>query len=156
MGFSVALGAFFAGLVFSRDPEAVKLDTPLETLHDLFAPFFFIHLGMLLDPGAFRTAWLAGLALAVTAIAGKLLGTFIPARQSLSTRESWLLSVSMVPRAEIAMIVVHQGLTLGTWAVDNSVMAMIVVVSGVTCLSAPLLLKHLLAGISQQSALGPR
>ncbi len=62
---------------------------------------------MLLDPAAFHSVWLAGLALSVTAIAGKLLGTYIPARQSLSAREPMLLSVIMVPKAEIAMIVVH-------------------------------------------------
>ncbi|MFC1984166.1 cation:proton antiporter [Chloroflexota bacterium] len=39
VGFSVVIGAFFAGLIFSRDPEAVKQDVPLSisirTLHSI-------------------------------------------------------------------------------------------------------------------------
>ena len=50
LGFSVAIGAFFAGLVFSRDPETVRLDTPFGTLYDLFTPFFFIGIGLNIDP----------------------------------------------------------------------------------------------------------
>ena len=42
LGLSVAIGAFFAGLIFSRDPETVKLDTPFGTLYGFFTPFFFL------------------------------------------------------------------------------------------------------------------
>ena len=42
LGFSLAVGAMFAGLVFSRDPEAVKMDACFSPLYELFAPFFFI------------------------------------------------------------------------------------------------------------------
>lgn len=42
LGFSVAIGAFFAGLVFSRDPQAVKLDTSFSTLYEFFVPFFLL------------------------------------------------------------------------------------------------------------------
>ncbi|MEQ9552776.1 MAG: cation:proton antiporter [Coleofasciculus sp. G3-WIS-01] len=46
LGFSVAIGAFFAGLVFSRDPDAVKFDASFESLYALFTPFFFIGIGL--------------------------------------------------------------------------------------------------------------
>jgi Kef-type K+ transport system membrane component KefB len=42
LGFSVAIGAFFAGLVFSRDPESVKVDASFTPLYDLFTPFFLM------------------------------------------------------------------------------------------------------------------
>ena len=50
LGFSVAIGAFFAGLVFSRDPESVKVDASFTPLYDLFTPFFFIGVGLAIDP----------------------------------------------------------------------------------------------------------
>jgi len=30
--------AFFAGLIFSRDPEAVKIDASFQTLYDFLTP----------------------------------------------------------------------------------------------------------------------
>jgi Kef-type K+ transport system membrane component KefB len=45
LGFSVAIGAFFAGLVFSRDPDSVKLDGLFDTFYEIFVPFFFIGIG---------------------------------------------------------------------------------------------------------------
>ena len=41
LGFSLAIGAFFAGLVFSRDPQAVKMEASFLPLYNLFSPFFF-------------------------------------------------------------------------------------------------------------------
>ena len=34
--------AFFAGLAFSRDPEAVRADASFQPLFEFFLPFFFI------------------------------------------------------------------------------------------------------------------
>jgi len=46
IGFSVTIGAFFAGLVFSRDPASVNLDASYTTLCELFSPIFFIGIGL--------------------------------------------------------------------------------------------------------------
>ena len=59
-------------------------------------------------------------------------------------RDATLLGVSMVPRAEIALVIMHQGLALGDWAVPPRVFGGMVVVSIVTCVLAPLVLKLLL------------
>lgn len=42
LGFSTAVGAFFAGLTYSRDPQAVKMETSFTPLYEFFTPFFFI------------------------------------------------------------------------------------------------------------------
>ncbi len=151
LGFSVAMGAFFAGLVFSRDPEAVRMDTRLEALHDLFAPFFFIDLGMSLNPEAFQIAWYPGLVLAFVAIIGKFAGTLAPAWPLVGMPAATLLAVSMVPRAEIALVVMHQGIGQGNWGIDESTLAMMVIVSAVTSLLAPIVLRALLVRIPQAS-----
>jgi Kef-type K+ transport system membrane component KefB len=44
IGFSVAIGAFFAGLVFSRDPKAVRLDASFgAALRTIHAVFLYLH-----------------------------------------------------------------------------------------------------------------
>jgi Kef-type K+ transport system membrane component KefB len=50
LGFSAAIGGFFAGLLFSKDPLSVKIDASFGSVRDL-APFFFIFVGFSIDLG---------------------------------------------------------------------------------------------------------
>ena len=145
LGFSVALGAFFVGLVFSRDPEVVRMDVSFDSLFALVTPFFFIHVGMGLDPLALWTAGLWGGVLLGVAMVAKFLGTVAPAMIVIPNfRIATVLGVSMMPRAEIALVVMQKGLSFGAWAVPSEVFSAIVMVSAGTCLIVPLILRTLL------------
>jgi Kef-type K+ transport system membrane component KefB len=151
LGFSVAIGAFFAGLVFSRDPEAVNMDASFLALYDLFTPFFFIVIGFNIDPHININAIGLGAVLFLIAILGKVIGTGMPALINTGWAATVLLSVSMVPRAEIAMVIMQRGLKLGEWAVSNQVFAAMVMVSAATCIISPIILRILLKKWPQQS-----
>lgn len=73
LGFSVAIGAFFAGLVFSRDPKAVRLEASFDSIYDLFVPFFFIGIGLSLDPAALVESLRMGAILAAVAFGAMVL-----------------------------------------------------------------------------------
>lgn len=143
LGFSVAVGALFAGLAFSRDPEAVRIDAGFRGVYHLLTPFFFIGIGLGLDVGAFGSALGTGAALAAIAIIGKALGAGLPALLMTGTAGATLIGVSMVPRAEITMIIMERGQQLGDWAVPPDLYAAFVLVSAVTCLLAPITLELL-------------
>lgn len=145
LDFSVAIGAFFAGLMFSRDPEAVKLESSFESLYDMFTPFFFIGIGLGVDPGAVTHGLILGVGLTVLAFAGKVGGVGLFAGMTMGWSESALLGLSMVPRAEIALLIMQQGQKLGVWAVPQRVFAGMVVVSGLTCILSPLIIRPMLA-----------
>ena len=159
LGFSVAIGAFFAGLVFSRDPRAVRMETSFNTLYEFFVPFFFIGLGFLLEPASLASGLQIGLVLLLVAVAGKVIGALIPfmrerwqrthRRPLRLSRSGLILGLSMVPRAEIALIVMQQGFQLGI--VPDDLFAAIVVVSAITCIAAPMILRPLLRDYSQKS-----
>ena len=151
LGLSVAIGAFFAGLIFSRDPETVKLDTPFGTLYGFFTPFFFIGIGLNIDPGTLTMGLGIGGALLVVAIIGKLVGTGGPATLTTRWPGSLLLSISMVPRAEIALVIMQRGLNLGEWAVPGDVFSGMVVVVAVTAVISPMILRVLLKRWPQAS-----
>ncbi len=151
LGFSVAIGAFFAGLIFSRDPEAVNMDASFLALYDLFTPFFFIGIGFNIDPHININAVGLGAMLFLIAILGKVIGTGMPALINTGWVATVLLSVSMVPRAEIAMVIMQRGLKLGEWAVPNQVFAAMVMVSAATCIISPIILRSLLKRWPQQS-----
>ena len=143
-GFSVAIGAFFAGLVFSRDPDRVRIDASFGSIYELVVPFFFLGVGFHIAPEALRSGLATGAVLALAAVAGKLVGVGAPAWLTLGRGAALPLGLSMVPRAEIAMLVMERGRALGDGVVPEAVYAGVVVVSAVTCVGAPPLLERLL------------
>lgn len=144
LGFSFALGAFFAGLAFSRDPQAVRLDSSFEFIYELFTPFFFIGIGLHVLPASIGPALAPGALLLIAAAAGKILGTGIPSLWFAGWKESLLLGVSMVPRAEIAMVIIQKGHDLGGWAMPEAAFGSMILVALMSCLLSPLILRNLM------------
>ncbi|MGD8860684.1 MAG: cation:proton antiporter [Myxococcales bacterium] len=143
LGFSVAVGALFAGLLFSRDPRAIREEGSFTPLHALLTPFFFFDVGYALDPGAIGDAALLGLLLFVPAVLGKLLGVGLPVLAGHGPRAAAIMGVSMLPRAEIALLVARAGNRLGPWAVSDVLYGAIVCAAGLASIASPLLLQRL-------------
>ncbi len=143
LGFSLAVGAFFAGLVFSRDPDTIKIEGSFLPLYELFTPLFFIGIGLDLDASSMVPALGLGLILTGAAVAGKVIGAGVPVGLMSGLSGGLLIGVSMVPRAEIAMIIMHRGLKLGDWAVPANVYGAMVLVSALTCIGAPPVVRYL-------------
>ena len=136
LGLSLAIGAFFAGLAFSRDPQMVKCEMCYKPLHDFFVPFFFIGIGLHIDPSLLGTSFGIGLVLLAAAILGKIIGTGGAAIPYAGFSGAAIIAISMVPRAEIAMIVMQKGLALGEATMSQDIFAaMVVVVVGTTFLT---------------------
>ena len=144
LGFSLAIGAFFAGLVFSRDPKCLSLNEAFVPIFDFFSPFFFVGIGFELQTEAMHSSLGVGLVLAVMAIAAKILANGIRLTFFKGWQSGLLIGVSMVPRAEIAMVIMQKGMHLGSWAVDQRLFGATVVVSALTCLSSPFAVRLLL------------
>jgi len=144
LGLSIAIGAFFAGLMFSRDPMAIKIDSSFESIYQLFTPFFFFHIGLSMDPASLGTGTGIGLILLCAAIAGKLLGHGIPSLLPLAWPEALLIGVSMIPRSEIAMIIMQRGAGMGEGFVPGGVFSGMVLVVILTSLLSPLAVKIML------------
>lgn len=143
LGISAAVGALFAGILFSRDPDAVRFDAGFQGLFHLLTPFFFVGVGLGIELSAAGSALWVGLALVTVAVLGKLVGAGLPARLTTTTAGAALIAVSMVPRAEITMIIMSRGRELGDWAVPPELYAGFVIVSAVTCVVAPVVLEIL-------------
>lgn len=144
LGFSLAIGALFAGLAFSRDPERVRLDRAFETLFRFFVPFFFVGIGLNVAIASLPVALSLGSILLIIAIVGKVAGTALPLVAATGGSGALLIGVSMVPRAEIAMIVMERGQALGDWAVPPDLFGAMVFVSLGTCLLTPPVIRYLL------------
>lgn len=146
--FSLVIGAFFAGIAFSRDPRALKIDISMKTLLDFFVPFFFFWIGYQIDLTALFDSWLFLFSLFVIAILGKLVGVWIPSLLvKMSALSGLLLAISMVPRAEVTMVVINQALKLD-WITGKEYSAVTLVVLG-TCLLGALFTRFTLNKFTQ-------
>jgi len=143
LGFSLAIGALFAGLAFSRDPQAVHTDTRFLMLYEFFTPFFFIHIGMQIDPTTITKSIGLAVVLVIIAITGKIVGVTLPALRNLPKRSAVLLGVSMVPRAEIALLIVFQASLLGEEIISPELYAAMVLVAVLTSIISPVYLRYL-------------
>ena len=144
LGFSIAIGALFAGLAFSRDPEAVHSDAGFSYFYDLLTPFFFIHIGMQTDLSVLFSAIDVGLVLFVVAVLSKIIFTVLPALLSMNRGDALRLGVSMIPRAEIALVVIYECRAIDERLVSPEVFAGMVLVTLATCIASPVMLRRLL------------
>ena len=141
------VGAFAAGLILSEEqfarvaPESTMehLVAPLERI---FAPVFFVLMGMQVNLQSFldlTTLWLA-LIFTIVAIAGKLACGLAAGRGV----DRWTIGWGMVPRGEVGLIFASVGKGLGV--ISGPVFSAIVVMVIVTTLVTPIALKSVLNG----------
>jgi CPA2 family monovalent cation:H+ antiporter-2 len=71
VGLSLALGAFLAGLFLGKSEFTHKLALQTESIRDVFVAFFFVSVGMLIDPRTWITSWKIILILILLVLVGK-------------------------------------------------------------------------------------
>ncbi len=75
-GVSIALGAFFAGMIMSGSELSQRATEETLPLRDAFAVLFFVSVGMLFDPSKLLTAFLPLIVTLVIIIGGKSLAAY--------------------------------------------------------------------------------
>jgi len=73
VGLSLALGAFLAGISMGDTKFTHRLALQTQPLRDLFVAFFFVSVGMLLDPSTWLDSWSLILLLVALVLVGKFL-----------------------------------------------------------------------------------
>jgi len=143
VGLHPVVGAYVAGLMFSACNEKDEIVEKGRPIMLFAAPFFFAYLGMMVDLRLFGAPGAAVLAvlLTVVAIAGKVIGCYLPARfpGKLSHTGGMIVGVGMVPRAEVGLIVAAAGYIAG--AISLGLYGAAVAVSVITTLVTPAMLK---------------
>jgi Kef-type K+ transport system membrane component KefB len=141
-GLAAIVGAFASGLIladyhFTSSSDEDNLDDLIAPLELLFAPIFFVLMGMqvnvdvLLSP---QNVLLAS-ALIVVAVVGKLISGIVAG----SGLNRLVVGIGMIPRGEVGLIFASLGKTIGV--VDDKVFSAIVCMVIVTTLITPPLLK---------------
>jgi len=110
--FSIAIGAFIAGITLSNLPYNLEIIAKVKPLRDFFATLFFVTLGMQLIINNFNLTFLIILILLVIIIK-PLLIMLISSFFGYKRRTSFLTSISLTQISEFSLIIVSQGLLLG-------------------------------------------
>lgn len=110
-GSTPAIGAFLAGSIIAGLPNGRQFEQAIRPFSSLFAPFFFLSIGMLIDPAS-----LAGSAgPAVVLIGAFLLTVFMATSLSFflisgSGRSSVFVGLAMLPLGEFSLLIAKEGM----------------------------------------------
>ena len=113
-GVSLALGAFFAGVVVHESDLSSRATDELRPLQDTFAALFFVSIGMLFDPAVLVRQPLRVLAVVGIIVIGKslaALGIVLALRRPLRT--ALTVSAALAQIGEFSFILAGMGIAMG-------------------------------------------
>lgn len=144
------IGAFAAGMMMREAGTTLKVWHKVEGIlsgitMEFLAPIFFVLIGFSVDFGAVFLAGPSVLALfgsvVLIAIAGKLIGTYVPARATgLSKRESMAIASMMMSKG--AMELVFAKLALEQGIIDQALFSVLVLMAFISTFIAPIMFRH--------------
>lgn len=140
------IGAFAAGLLLARTPEARGIEHEVASVGHFFVPLFFASVGAAVDlralspfdPANSKTLAIGGLLIAA-ALAGKFLAGYAP---FWFRGHKAVIGIGMVPRGEVGLIFAQLGLASGVF--DAGLFGAVTLMVMATTFAAPPLLKALL------------
>ena len=113
-GVSLALGAFFAGMMLSESQLSQQAATESLPLRDAFAVLFFVSVGMLFHPSIMADAPFAVIATVLIIIVAKSLAAYLIVRVFGHPRDTGLMiAASLAQIGEFSFILASLGMRLG-------------------------------------------
>ena len=111
IGFSVALGAFIAGLAISGSKDLHEAHDRLTPLRDAFVALFFVSLGTLLEPQVIRHCLpLLGVMLLLILVGKFLVWLSVVKLFRYSTRDAIAVAAGLTQIGELSFVVVQTGM----------------------------------------------
>ncbi|BCG63507.1 MAG: hypothetical protein methR_P1226 [Methyloprofundus sp.] len=149
LGIGVISGAFMAGIILNniQDKKGLIKDL-IAPLEKIFAPIFFVFVGMQVNLKEFlhaETIWLT-LVLLLVAVLGKMVAGFV-SKQNIN---SYAIGLGMMPRGEAVLIFISIGKILGV--IDDTVFSAIAVIVLASNFIAPWALKRLCVANCQEGS----
>lgn len=141
LGFSIAIGAFVAGVGLSTLTQENQIASRIRPLRDLFIVIFFISLGLQISFSNIVSNLLLAIILSVfVLIANPLIMMFIMGRLGFRKRTSFMSSVTLAQISEFSLILAALGLSVGH--LTQSTMNVIALVAIITIGASSYLIIH--------------
>jgi Kef-type K+ transport system membrane component KefB len=128
LGFSIAIGAFIAGLTLGNLEYNLDIMGKVKSLKDFFSMLFFVSLGMSLSLGVIKQQWVPLVVITLLVILVKpTISVVICILFKYTKKPAFLTSISLAQIGEFSLILAAQGLLLGH--ISNSLFSVVVVVT---------------------------
>ncbi len=140
LGLAMILGAYVAGLTFSRHPDRGRLESAFGALIQLLTPLFFVLIGSSIAPTEFNPLTAPGreaLVLAALLLAAAVLGKVLCASwMRRSETRIWTVGWGMVPRGEVGLVFANMALAANI--VTSGVFSALILVLIATSIIGPI------------------
>jgi Kef-type K+ transport system membrane component KefB/Trk K+ transport system NAD-binding subunit len=131
LGFSIAIGAFVAGISLANLPYNIEIIGKIKPIRNFFSVLFFVSLGMQLVLGMFSSIIKPLLILILLVIIVKpVIVMFTTSFFGYKKRTAFLTSLSLAQISEFSLIIVAEGFILGH--VSQSILSMTVLLTIIT------------------------
>lgn len=141
LGYSVALGAFLAGILVAESGEGHKIEHLAKPLKDVFVAVFFVSVGMTVDPFVAFTVLPQSLVVSLAVVLGQFFVVFLGSVLSGSGLNRALhSSLALGQIGEFSFIIAAIGASAGM--VSKEFQALVVTVAIVTSLTSPILWRN--------------
>ncbi len=128
LGFSVAVGAFIAGVALGNLKYNLDIVAKVKSLRDFFALLFFVSLGMVLSMPSLGRIWMSLLILlGVVFLLKPLITMTICSLFKYTKKPAFLTASSLAQVGEFSLIIAAQGLILGH--ISQDVFSLVVMVA---------------------------
>ncbi len=104
-GLSLALGAFLAGMLISETEYRYQVEDYIKPFRDVLLGFFFVTIGMLLDPRVVASQWIVVALVVVSLLAIKFVLVFVLARRFGNEKPTALrAALALAPAGEFGFV----------------------------------------------------
>jgi len=151
LGFSIAIGAFVAGIALGNVDYSYEIIGKIKTLRDFFSLLFFVSLGMTLSVGVITQMWLELIVLTLTVIILKpFMIMLICSLFKYTKKPSFLSSLALAQVGEFSLILAAEGLILGHISQELFSLTVIITLFSITLTSYLIKYDHLIYKIMEK------
>ena len=137
--------AFLAGLLIGQTIRSRKIINDVKTIgYGFFIPLFFVWIGTTINLTSFLTIGFFTIVIIIVAISGKVIGCGLVAIVSgLTYKESLQIGLGMIPRMEVALIIVTYAITndLLIGKIADQLLLSTIILTIITTIITPYLIK---------------
>ncbi len=141
LGFSVAIGAFIAGVALGNLDYNLEIIGKVKSLRDFFSLLFFVSLGMGLSLAAVKRLWVPMVILLLVILVVKpFIVMIICSLFRYTKKPSFLTAISLAQVGEFSLILAAQGLVLGHISPD--LFSLVVIITLISITMTPYLIQY--------------
>jgi Kef-type K+ transport system membrane component KefB/Trk K+ transport system NAD-binding subunit len=141
LGFSIAIGAFVAGVALANFPYNIEIIGRVKPIRDFFVTIFFVAIGIQIVPNLDRSLLLPMISfLLVVLLVKPIVIGMLSSIKKYARRTSFLSGFGMAQVSEFSIILAMQGVAMGQ--ISDTILSIAIILTAITMLLTTYLIKY--------------